>query len=161
MIVNPISTALWWVWITFLALLAWLFIRFLIRRRLTGWNPKHQWKVFAAFSVLVVLPWTVYREVFDPMMGGIYSAEAARYWVERAARESDRGAKTSHVARIALSSEYGSHVAMQAIGDVADERERCLLRTILAELPKVRDQEQRRKEAQEDCGKRGQTLIKQ
>lgn len=152
MIVDPLTTGLLWVGFTFLVLIVYLLGRALIRLRFKNWSPKHQWQVFSGISIIVLLPGTVYLEVFQPM-GGIYSNEAARYWIGRAAKDNGRSGKESHVARVALSSGYGSHIAMQAIGYVEEKRERCLLRTILAELPKVRNQLERRQEAQQECGR--------
>jgi hypothetical protein len=159
MIVNPVSTGLFWVWFTFLALIAYLVGRALIRLRLKNWSPKHQWKIFAAFSVVVLLPWTVYLELFEPPIGGIYSNEAAEFWIRRAARESDRGKKEAQVARLVLSSGAGdaigknSFVAKGAISRVEDPRERCILRTILAGLPNIPDQSEREHEARAECAR--------
>jgi len=103
-----------------------------------------------AIATLAVLLAIVNMELFAPL-GGVYGNMAARYWIGRAAGEKSRGEKERHISRVALSSEYGSQIAKQAIDHVEEKHERCVLRTILAELPKVRSPDDRRAEAARDC----------
>jgi len=152
MMVDPVNTALLWLWFTFWAALFYLLARSLIRIKFKQWNPRHQWKILAAVSVLVLLPATVYMQLFPPLHMN-YSKETAAYWMGRAVGESTRAGKEIYVARVALAGEYGSVIAKQAIDNVASTNERCLLRTILADLPKVRDQTERRQEAQQECAR--------
>ena len=139
-----------WAWFSLLALILYLSVRAFVRVRYKKWSPRHQWKILLGVSVIALLPGTVYLEYFQPM-AGIYSAGAAEYWMSRAASESDHSKKAEHVGRVALSSEYGSVVAKQAIDRVENVGERCRLRTILANLPNVRGQVERQHEARQEC----------
>jgi len=152
LIVDPIEVSLLWLWFTFLTGALYWLVWLLIRIRFKGWRLRHQWNVFAVFSLFGVLPWVVYREVYDPLMGGIYSAKTAAYWVLRASAESEHDRKREHIARVALASEYGGTIASQAIEKVGAAEERCRLRTVLAELPGVRGVDRLKEEARRECG---------
>ena len=88
--------------------------------------------------------------VFPPFGG--YDPMAARFWISRAAAEADAAAKEGHVRRVAFTSpEHGWFVASEAIASVEDVAQRCRLRTILANLPGVRNRERLGKEARDEC----------
>jgi hypothetical protein len=157
--VDPVVVGAFWAWFTFIVFLVYLLARSLIRLRIKDWSPKHQWKIFAAFSVFMLLPWTVYLELFAPPIGGVYSDEAAGFWIRRAANESDPGRKSAEVSRLVLSSRArdaigkNALVVKNAIGTVGDSRERCELRRLLAGLAGIPDRPEREAEAREECAR--------
>jgi hypothetical protein len=60
--------------------------------------------------------------------------------------------KEAHLRRVALTGrEHGWFVASQAIGHVADPTQRCRLRTILADLPGIRNERKLEAEAADEC----------
>jgi hypothetical protein len=87
----------------------------------------------------------------SPPIGG-YNPMAARFWMGRAAAETDIAAKEDYVRRVAFASpEHGWFVASQAIESVEDRLQRCRLRTILAGLAGVRNKLRLGNEAREEC----------
>lgn len=127
------------------ALLTWALLfalgfRFVRRRR-----------ALAAAAALPAVVAAVAIEFFAPPING-YDPLAARYWMSRAAAESDAAAKEALVRRVAFQSpEHGWFVASQAIDSVGEPLQRCRLRTILAGLPGIRNRERLGKEAGDEC----------
>ena len=133
-----VMTALWWL-VLFAACVG--FRRFLGAR----------WKRVAAAAVVPAALIATALEFFSPPLG-TYDPLAARYWMSRAAAESDAAGKEAHVRRVALTGkEHGWFVASQAIGHIEDPTQRCRLRTILAGLPAIRNPGKLGTEARDEC----------
>ena len=145
---------LYWGVLTALAIPLFVLVRAILRSwfKVREVHPAVQWKWFFATTFVVFLPTAIGLEFFRPI-SGTYDPIVARYWMSRAATEAEREKKEAHVRRVALSSEeYGWFIASQAIGRAIEERqERCVLRTILANLPNIRNQSELRAEAEKEC----------
>ena len=86
-----------------------------------------------------------------PPVGG-YDPMAARFWISRAAAESDAKEKEELVRRVAFASpDHGWYVAAEAISAVEDASQRCRLRTLLANLQGIRNRERLGNEARDEC----------
>jgi len=110
-----------------------------------------RWKRVAALAVIPALLAALGLVFLAPPVGG-YAPLAARYWIARAADESDAAVKESHLRRVAFASpEHGWFAASQAIGSVGDALQRCRLRTLLAGLPGIRNRERLGNEARDEC----------
>jgi hypothetical protein len=110
-----------------------------------------RWRLAVALAVIPSLLVALVLVFLAPPMGG-YNAVAARFWIERAARESDAVARADHLRRVAFTSpEHGWFAASEAIGSIQDASQRCRLRTILANLPGIRNRERLGKEARDEC----------
>jgi hypothetical protein len=108
-------------------------------------------KVLALVALPVAALIAAGLEFFAPPIGG-YDPIAARFWMSRAAAESDAATKEAHVRRVAFASpEFGWFVASQAIDHVEPPLQRCRLRTILAGLPGIRNQQKLGGEARDEC----------
>ena len=110
-----------------------------------------RWRLAVWFSAVPAFLIAVVLVFLAPPFGG-YNALAARFWISRAAAETDAAVKAEHLRRVALASpEHGWFVASEAIATIEDAPQRCRLRTILANLPGVRNRERLGKEASDEC----------
>ena len=133
-----VMTALWWL-VFFAACVG-------LRRFLGG-----RWKLVAALAVVPAALIATALEFFSPPLG-TYDPLAARYWMSRAAAEPTSEGKEAHVRRVALTGkEHGWFVASQAISHVENAAQRCKLRTILADLPGIRNERKLEAEAADEC----------
>ena len=127
-------------WLVFFAVCA--FFRGPLGRR---WRLAVWLTIFPAFLIALVLVFLA------PPMGG-YGPLAARFWISRAAEETDAAEKAEHLRRVAFASpDHGWFAASEAIGSIEDASQRCRLRTMLANLPTIRNRERLGKEARDEC----------
>ena len=110
-----------------------------------------RWRLAVWFSLVPAFLIALVLVFLAPPFGG-YNPMAARFWISRAAEEADTAAKVEHLRRIAFESpEHGWFVASEAIGSLEDAAQRCRLRTMLANLPAIRNRERLGKEARDEC----------
>jgi hypothetical protein len=110
-----------------------------------------RWRLAVWFSIVPSFLIALVLVFLAPPVGG-YGPLAARFWVSRAAAEPDATAKAEHLRRVAMASpEHGWFSASEAIGSIEDSSQRCRLRTMLANLPGVRNRERLGKEARDEC----------
>lgn len=136
-----VEILLWTVacWVVFFAACAFLRGRLGRKWGLAVWSS-----LVPAFVIALVLVFLA------PPVG--YGPLAARFWISRAAAETDAARKEEHVRRVAFASpEHGWFVASEAIASVEDPAQRCRLRTLLANLPGIRNRERLGKEASGEC----------
>ena len=131
-------------------IVAWTLVAWVLLFAL-GFRFVRRRKVLAAAALLPAVLIAVAVEFLAPPIGG-YEPMAARFWMSRAASESDLATKEAHVRRVAFASpEFGWFIASQAIDSVEPPLQRCRLRTILAGLPGIRNQQKLGGEARDEC----------
>jgi hypothetical protein len=127
-------------WVVFFAACA--FFRASLGRR---WRLALWFSIVPAFLIALVFVFLA------PPVGG-YNAVAARFWISQAAGETDAAEKEEHLRRVAFASpDHGWFVTSEAIGSIQDAAQRCRLRTMLANLPGIRNRERLGKEARDEC----------
>jgi hypothetical protein len=110
-----------------------------------------RWKLAVWFSVVPAFLIALVLVFLAPPVGG-YDPVAARFWISRAASENEAATKEELLRRVAFASpDHGWFVASEAIGSVDDASQRCRLRTMLANLPGIRNRERLGKEARDEC----------
>jgi hypothetical protein len=110
-----------------------------------------RWRLAVGFSLVPSFLIALVLVFLAPPVGG-YGSLAARFWISRAAVEADTAEKLEHLRRVAFTSpDHGWFVASQAIGSVEDAAQRCRLRTMLANLPGIRNRERLGNEARDEC----------
>jgi len=135
-----IMTVAWWVV---------LFAACALLRRFIG--PR--WRRVGVLALLPAALIATGLEFFHPPIGA-YEPVVARYWMSRAAAEPDAAQKEAYLRRVAFKApEYGWFIASQAIDHVEEPVQRCRLRTILAALPGIRNQQKLGGEARDECNK--------
>jgi len=138
MITIAVMTVAWWLV---------LFAACALLRRFIG----RHWRRVGALAVVPAALIATALEFFHPPIGA-YEPMVARYWMSRAAAEPDAAQKEAYVRRVAFKApEYGWFIASQAIDHVQPPLQRCRLRTILAALPDIRNQQKLGGEASDEC----------
>jgi hypothetical protein len=111
----------------------------------------HRWRLAVGFSIVPSFLIALVLVFLAPPVGG-YGSLAARFWIARAAAEDDSADKLEHLRRVAFTSpDHGWFVASEAIDSVEDAAQRCRLRTMLANLPGIRNRERLGNEARDEC----------
>jgi hypothetical protein len=138
MITIAVMTVAWWLV---------LFAACALLRRFIG--PR--WRRVGVLAIIPAALIATALEFFNPPIGA-YEPMVARYWMSRAAEEPDAAKKEAYVRRVAFKApEYGWFIASQAIDHVEQPVQRCRLRTILAALPGIRNQQKLGGEARDAC----------
>lgn len=79
----------------------------------------------AAVSFIALQRYTAY---------GIFAAGGGRYWVHRAAAETDAGRAKAHLRRVANATQYGVNVAENAVRELDMPADRARLWRLLIEI---------------------------